>query len=270
MAKLTDAEVLELLLSFGTPRRDCKQTARSMLEKFGTIRDVFEASPEILATIPGAGPANIVAIKFIHEVSGKYLEKRLIGRTVLSSSAEIQNYLRYNMESLTVEIFKLIYLDHAGVVLHVVDLSRGSVSSAGVSLRSILDQAVGLNATCLICAHNHPSGRVEPSESDQKLTRRLVHLASLAEMRVLDHIIIGKHGDYFSFRDLGLIAAYEKEVKTTYDMAPLESGVLFFDTREFAYTNGGPVAKIKSRKKRVGAETQSLVAEDGLSLLDEE
>ncbi len=131
--KLTDAEVLELLLTFGTPRRDCKITARAMLERFGSIREVFEADPVLLAQIAGAGPTNIVAIKFIHAVAGKFLEKSLKGRDYLNSPEQVIAYLRHDLESRDKEIFKLFHLDNNNAIIEVEDLSRGTVSEAHVA-----------------------------------------------------------------------------------------------------------------------------------------
>ena len=136
--KLTDAEVLELLLSFGTPRRDCKLTARAMLEKFGTLRDVIEADRSELAKIPGAGPSNIVAIKLLHAIAGKYLEKRLIQRDYLSGSAQVLEYLRHDLESRDKEIFKLIHLNNDNQVLAVADQFPEPSSTPGRLWKGLL------------------------------------------------------------------------------------------------------------------------------------
>ncbi|MEW5724569.1 MAG: UPF0758 domain-containing protein, partial [Thermodesulfobacteriota bacterium] len=100
LEKFTDAEIIELLLAFGTPRRDCKQSARRLLQKFGSIRAVFEADRDELAQVEGVGPSNVVAIKFVNAVSGRYLEQRLVGRDYLSSSRNVFTYLRHNLENL--------------------------------------------------------------------------------------------------------------------------------------------------------------------------
>lgn len=245
LEKLTEAEVLELLLSFGTPRKDCKQSARDLLDMFGTIRDVFEADPTLLAAVSGVGPANIVAIKLVHAVAGRYLERRLVGRSYLTSSAQVLEYLRHDLESLDKEVFKVIYLNNNNVIINIEDLSQGSITGAHVHPREVLERAVTLKATCLVFVHNHPSGNTRPSEDDHKLTRRLVHVAYLAEMMVLDHIIVGKQGEYFSFKDQGLILIYEQEVRETYRLNPRPSGGLLHESIPAAY---GPV-KLKASRK---------------------
>lgn len=258
LEKLTEAEVLELLLSFGTPRKDCKLTARAMLARFGTIRDVFEASSEDLAAIEGAGPANIVAIKFIHAVAGRFLEKRLVGRSYFNSSSQINEYLRHEMESLEKEVFKIIYLDHNNAIINIENVSQGSITGAHVHPREVLERAINLKSSCLVFVHNHPSGNIAPSEEDQRLTRRLVHITYLSEIMVLDHVIIGKNNEYFSFRDKGLISLYEQEIKETYKLNPRPSGGLLHEANPVTYT---PV-RLKSRSKKgtlagVGYQTPS-------------
>ncbi len=243
--QLTDAEVLELLLSFGTPRRDCKETARSMLKKFGTIRQVFEASKEELAQIPGAGSSNIVAIKFIHAVSGKFLKQRLTGRSYLQSSREIFEYLRFEMENLEKEVFKIIFLDDSNAILGIENVSEGTVNEALANPREIIKRSLETNATGLILVHNHPSGNVQPSTGDMRFTRRLVHLAYMTGMLVCDHLIIGKNGEFFSFSDNGLILIYNQEVRATYSGPPLrDGGGLRHEQSELGYT------QIKLRPKK--------------------
>jgi len=217
--KFTDEEIIELLLTFGTPRRDCKQAARSLLKKFGSIRAVFEADLADLAEINGLGPNNPIAIKFIHAVSGRYLEQRLVGQVYLSSSKKVYEYLRHHLENLTKEIFKVIFLNGANAVLALEDVSRGTVSGAAVHPRELIERALIHQAAGLVFVHNHPSGQTRPSPEDYRLTRHLVHAALLVEMKVIDHLIIGRGQDYFSFRDQGHLARYENEFRQFYSSA---------------------------------------------------
>ncbi|MFH1091438.1 MAG: DNA repair protein RadC [Pseudomonadota bacterium] len=216
LEKFTDEEIVELLLTFGTPRRDCKQAARRLLKEFGTIRGVFEAGESELSRIEGLGLSNVVAIKFINAVAGKYLEQRLIGRDYLSSSKKVFAYLRHHLENLDKEVFKVIYLDSAGGVLALEDGARGTVSGAAVHPREIIEMALAHKAAGLVFAHNHPSGRVQPPPEDYRLTRQLTHAALVVEMKVLDHLILGKGENYYSFRDEGHLARYENEIGNFY------------------------------------------------------
>lgn len=216
LEKFTHEEVIELLLTFGTPRKDCKQTARNLLKKFGSIQAIFDADFSDLTAVKDIGPNNPIAIKFIAAVAGTYLKRSLIGRDYLSSSKKVYQYLHYDLEILPKEVFKVIYLDSANGVIGIEDLSRGTVDSADVHPRELIERALTQNAAGLVFAHNHPSGNVRPSPNDFRLTRQLVHAARLVEISVIDHIIIGRGGKYFSFRDQGHLARYETEFKQFY------------------------------------------------------
>ena len=213
LSKFTDEEIVELLLTFGTPRRDCKQAARRLLAELGSIRAVFEADAEALARVEGVGPANVLAIKFIQAAAGRFLEQRLVGREYLASSAKVFAYLRHHLENLAKEVFKVIYLDAAGGVLTLEDGARGTVAGAAVHPREVIERALALHASSLVFAHNHPSGRIQPSPEDYRLTRQLVHAAHVVELRVLDHLIVGKGDTYYSFRDSGHLTRYENEIR---------------------------------------------------------
>ncbi len=224
LKKLTEAEILELLLTFGTPRRDCKRTARGMLENFGTLRDVFEADPKELAKIEGAGPNNILAVKLINDIAGLFLERRLVERSFLFNSDQIMTYLRHAMENLPREVFKVIFLDNSNAVICVEDLSEGTITAAYIDSSVLLEKAVHHRSRSVVFAHNHPGGKVVPSREDLIVTRKLVHVLHLAGKQVLEHLIVGRGGDFFSFRDQGLITIYENEIREDYKLPPRPTG----------------------------------------------
>ena len=214
--KFTDEEIIELLLTFGTPRKDCKQAARELLQTFGSIQAIFQAPLNELAKIKNVGQSNPVAIKLIAAVAGRYLKQDIIGREYLASSKKVFQYLQHDLENLPKEVFKVIYLDGANGVIAMEDLSRGTVGGTNVHPRELIERALAHNAAGLVFAHNHPSGNTRPSPSDYRLTRQLIHAARLVEMRVIDHIVIGKGGNYFSFRDQGHLVRYETEFRQFY------------------------------------------------------
>ena len=114
------------------------------------------------------------------------------------------------MRDLKNEVFKVIYLDNRNQIIEVTDLFIGSVDRASIRPREIVESAINANATCLIFVHNHPSGDPAPSRIDKRLTRDLVFMGMLMQIKVLDHIVIGAN-KYFSFADEGLIQKYEDE-----------------------------------------------------------
>lgn len=251
LEKLTDEEVVELLLTFGTPRKDCKTEARALLTRFGTIREVLEAPPALLTEVPGVGPSSIVALKLIHAVAGRYLELRLQGRDYMNSSAQVMEYLRHHLESRDQEVLKVFYLNHDNVILSVEDLSLGSLTLAQVYNRQVIERAIQLKSTALVLAHNHPGGNPQPSEDDYRLTFGLMHATVQTEITVLDHLVIGRNGKYYSFKDAGLIQRYEKAIRDNVRTPPRgaggslhEGGLVAFDT---------VAAKISRRVDRAAA-----------------
>ena len=207
-----DDEIIELLLTFGTPRRDCKKPARELLSRLGSFRQVLEAPIERLSEVPGVGPANAVALKLIHEVARKFLETRLQESTFLKDSADVFDYLRHSMRDLEVEVFKVLYLDARHSVMHAEDLFQGTLGYNVVYLRELLRKCLHYNAAAIVVAHNHPSGDPTPSAEDKNLTRDVVFATSLLEVRLLDHVIVGED-HFYSFSDRGLIEIYLREFK---------------------------------------------------------
>jgi len=210
LAKFTDEEVLELLLTLGTPRRDCKGIARDALKAFGGLRQVLEADLPELRAVKGVGPRNAFGLKLIHEVGRRFLEQRLTNRDFLTSSREVFEYLHHSMRDLKREVFKVIFLNSRNQVLTVEDLFEGSLTSSAVYPREVINRALSHHASTLVFAHNHSSGDVNPSRADKKVTRDLVFICRIMGLRVLDHMIIGSDNNYFSFAERGLIQDYER------------------------------------------------------------
>jgi len=208
LAGFQDYEIIELLLSLGRPRKDCKPQAKEAIKKFKTLRGVLEASPEELQQIDGIGPHSAFGIKLVHQVAREFLKEKIIDKPVYQSSQEIFDYLYHSMRDLKKEVFKIIYLNSQNQVIETTDLSGGTVSSKSIYPREVMEGAIKCSAVSLIFVHNHPSGDPKPSESDKELTRDLVYAANIMRIKVLDHIIIGNNR-YFSFTGEGLIDKYE-------------------------------------------------------------
>ena len=203
-----DYEIIELLLSLGTPRKDCKQPAKEAIKRFKTLRGVLEAPPEELQQIDGIGPHSAFGIKLVQEVAREFLKEKIIAKPIYKSSQEIFDYLYHSMRDLTKEVFKAIYLDSANQIIKTADLFEGTIESIPIRPREIVESAINHRTAAIVFAHNHPSGDPAPSKSDKQLTRDLVFIGNILQLKVLDHIIIA--GDkYFSFADDGLIEKYE-------------------------------------------------------------
>ncbi len=205
-----DYERVELLLTLGTPRKDCKQPAKDAIARFRTLRGVLEASPDELQKITGIGPTHVFVIKFIQELAREFLKEQLLDRPYCRSSREVFDYLYHSMRDLKKEVFKVMFLDSQNHVVGIEDLFEGTINASAVYPREIVQKAIKHNATALIFVHNHPAGNPQPSDNDKQITQDLVFAGNIVQVGVLDHIIIGDNR-YFSFADAGLIEGYNSD-----------------------------------------------------------
>jgi len=203
-----DYEIIELLLTLGTPRQDCKTQAKEALKRFKTLRGVLEAEFNELQEINGIGPHNVFGIKFVQEVSRRFLKDKMISQPVCHSSKDVFDYLYHALRDSKKEKFKVLFLNAKNRILEERTLFEGTVDSSVVYPREIMEKALKHGASSLIFVHNHPSGDPMPSESDKDITKELIFAAHIMQIKVLDHIIIGNNC-YFSFADKGLIEDYE-------------------------------------------------------------
>jgi len=207
IAGFHDYEIVELLLTLGTPRKDCKQQAKAAIKKFKTLRGVLEAPLEKLQEIKGIGPHNAFGIKLVQEVAREFLKEKILQKPICKSSKEVFDYLYHSMRDLKKEIFKVIFLDGKNQIIDIEDLFEGTLNISSVYPREIIKSAIKYHAASLIFVHNHPSGSPEPSLSDKEITKDLIAASNTMQIKVLDHIIIGENR-YFSFADEGLIEEY--------------------------------------------------------------
>ncbi len=205
-----DYEIIELLLTLGSPRRDCKQQAKEVLKKFKTLRGALAASPEELQEIEGIGPHSAFGVKLVQEVAAEFLRQKIIEKPVYKTGKEIFDYLYHSMRDLKKELFKVIYLNGQNQIIDIVDLFEGTVNASSVYPREIVKAAIRHNAVSLIFVHNHPSGDPKPSKHDKEVTRDLVFAGTIMHIRVLDHLVIGNNC-YYSFAGQGLIEEYETD-----------------------------------------------------------
>jgi DNA repair protein RadC len=208
-----DYEVIELLLTLGTPRKDCKQAAKDLLKRFKTLQGVFEASPRELKEVKGIGPKNQLGLRLIKAVSERYLNAAVLRRDPINNSKELVAYLTANMRDKHHECFKVVYLDAKNRVLNMETLFRGTLTASSVYPREVVRAALDNHAAALIFAHNHPSGDPQPSREDMAITRQLVFACRVMGMTVHEHVIIGQD-KYFSFADQGYLKRIDQDYET--------------------------------------------------------
>ena len=207
-----DYEVIELLLTLGTPRKDCKETAKALMKRFGTLSGVLGAAPADLCQVPGVGPVNLFGLKLVPAVSQRHLKQSLEGKQALTHSQALFDYLNHSIRDKKRECFIAIYLDAKNRVITDEILFTGTVTASAVYPREVVKAALSNTAAAVIFAHNHPSGDPAPSPDDMAITRKLIQACALVGVTVHEHLIIGKDG-YFSFADQGHIARMKADVQ---------------------------------------------------------
>ena len=199
-----DYELLELFLSYAIPRVDVKPPAKALMKRFGSLNGVLDATQSELESVKGVGAASAICIRLVKELFAAYFEERMEGKDVLSSPGAVVDFARVKLAGLPHEAFMVIYLNVKNRVIEHEVLQEGTVDRAIVYPREIIKAALTHKAAGLILSHNHPSGDPEPSQEDKHLTRSEIEAARTVEIRVLDHIIVGKNG-YFSFQENRLL-----------------------------------------------------------------
>jgi len=203
--KLTDAELLAIVLGNGSVGQSALSLAKSLLIRSGNdLQKLFELSVENLMDFKGVGKVKAVKIKASLDLGYRLLPLIPSKPLSLSSSAAAFSVLKPVLIGLAHEEFWVLYLDNAHVVIEQSLLGKGGFTATVVDIRLVLQQALKWGATAMIVAHNHPTGNLTPSAADKTLTLKLKDAAKLLDMVLLDHIIVGKN-EYFSFADQQLL-----------------------------------------------------------------
>ncbi|MFM0321575.1 RadC family protein [Caballeronia glebae] len=197
-ASLSDAELFALFLRTGVCGATAVDVARQLLRRFGSLRGVLDASAAELRELRGIGPARAATLIAVSELCRRALAEKARDRELLNAPGAVEDYLRLLIGTRPYEVFICLYLDARHQLLHVEESARGSLTRVAVYPREIVRRALTLNAAGLIVAHNHPSGGVEPSASDRRLTKTLQDALTLIDVRLLDHIVVAAN-EVFSF-----------------------------------------------------------------------
>ncbi len=199
-----DYEIVELLLTLGTPRKDCKEQAKELIEKFGSLKQVLDAPIEELAQVKGIGSANIFGLKLFQEIAERYSKERARERSVLDSPESVSDYLRNKISREKKEHFIVLSLDTKGNLIKPSDISVGTLSESLIHPREVFKEAVQSCAAGVIVAHNHPSGDPRPSGEDIAVTKQLKKSGKMLGIELLDHVIVSP-GNFYSFKEHGLL-----------------------------------------------------------------
>ena len=203
-AALSDAELVAIFLQTGTAGKSAVEVARNTLQEFGSLGALLNADQATFCNSPGLGTARYASFQAALEVSRRHVFETVMQGDVLSSPEHVRHYLSLHLTGLGHEVFSGLFLDNRHRVIEYRELFTGTIDTAAVYPREVVKQCLRSNAAAVIFAHNHPSGIAEPSDTDVRLTRKLVDALALIDVRVLDHLIIGQ-GVQTSLAERGLM-----------------------------------------------------------------
>ena len=198
----TDIQVLELLLFYAIPQKDTNPIAHALLNRFGSLSQVLDADTEELKKVPGISDHSATLLRMVTEIS-RYYQVNCVQRTrVLTTLDECGAFLVPHFFGRSNETVFLLCLDAKCKVLCCREVGEGSIHTASISVRKIVETALSTNATTVILAHNHPSGVALPSSEDIQTTRRVAAALNAVEVHLADHIVVAD-GDFVSMVQSG-------------------------------------------------------------------
>lgn len=198
----TEVQVLELLLFYCVPRKDTNEIAHALLEKFGTLAQVLDANLADLEKVPGMGSSSALFLKLLSAAGRRYQISRTESASILRTIEQCGAYLQPRFFGRKHEAVFLLCMDAKCKVLACKQVGEGSVNSAGVPIRRIVETALSANATMVVLAHNHPSGLALPSADDIQTTKRLAVALDTVEITLVDHLVFSDD-DYVSMAQSG-------------------------------------------------------------------
>jgi len=201
-AALSDAELLAIFLRTGLPGVHVMQLAEQLLRRFGSLYHLMSADHQAFCSQKGLGDASYTQLQAIAELALRFFSSHLSQENAMLNPRVTQHYLQSLLAHREREVFLVLFLDNQHRVIRHQEMFAGTISSVVVYPREIVREALKANAAALILAHNHPSGKAEPSHADRLITEQVVKACQLLEIRVLDHLVIGR-GECVSFAERG-------------------------------------------------------------------
>ncbi|MEX2126552.1 MAG: DNA repair protein RadC [Woeseia sp.] len=190
-ASLSEAELLAIIFQRGVKPEAAVALSGRLLDRFGGLRKLLTAGNSELLAEKGIGEARLAVLKALPELARRYYEQALTTGQPIRSPADTEAFLMARLRDLPHELFCCIYLDNRHRIISFEELFRGTIDGTSVYPREVVKQALSVNAAAVILAHNHPSGVAEPSQADERITRRLKAALELVDIRLLDHLVIG-------------------------------------------------------------------------------
>ena len=193
---MPDHQLLELLLSISLPRKDVKTIAYALINRFGSLEQVFAAGAADLQQVPGVGEQTAVQILLVRDLNRRIHQNQNKPVKNLTDAAQSCAYFANLLRDKTTEQVYLVTLDGSAKILQTHAVGSGSVNLAAVDQRTLMEHILRDNANAVMLAHNHPGGKAQPSAQDLEFTIRLLSILRSIHVQLLDHIIVSPTDTY--------------------------------------------------------------------------
>jgi len=204
-ASLSDAELLAILISSGTKEKSAVDLGREILSMVNNnLNSLGKLSVADLKKLHGIGPARAVTISAALELGRRRKLSEAEDVMQIKSSKDVADIFQPLLADLLHEEFWILFLNRSNRVINRMRISQGGISGTVTDVRMVMKNAIECLASGIVVCHNHPSGNLNPSESDTKITRKIKEAGDLMDIQLLDHLIISEK-DYYSFADNGLL-----------------------------------------------------------------
>jgi DNA repair protein RadC len=208
--KLSDAELLAIIIRSGVQGENVVLTAQKLLSRFGSLNGVLEASFEDIKSLRGFGNAKASQLIACFEIARRVINndsKREVNKQredAVTNPEEAFKLIKTNIDDYSKENFLVLSFDVRNKLIGVDNISKGTISASLVHPRETFESAIRKHAAQIMIGHNHPSGSLEPSEDDIKITKRISEAGKIMGIELMDHIIITKN-NFYSFKSNGLM-----------------------------------------------------------------
>ena len=208
LESFNELNALELLLCYAIPRRDTNEIAHRLLDAFGSLSGVFQASMQELTSIPGIGENAATLILMVPQIVKKAHVSKAKETKIIRNSADAGNYLLPYFLDEPDEIVMMLCLDNKRAVICCREMGRGVVNCVDANIRRMVETALKVKTTTVIVAHNHPNGVALPSREDDNFTRTLYRSLGLLGITLEDHIIVA-NDEFVSLADSGVMHLFK-------------------------------------------------------------
>jgi DNA repair protein RadC len=201
---LSDAELFAIFFRTGLKGKTAVDLAREALQHAGGLRQLLNLSPQAFCKARGLGMAKYIQLQASIELGKRFLKSKIDGQDVLNCPNDTRQFLMSRLRDRRQEVFACLFLNTKHHVIAFEELFQGTVDSAEVHPRIIVERTLHHNAAALILCHNHPSGNATPSYADIQITRKIINALAFIDVRILDHFIVGE-GEVVSLAERGEI-----------------------------------------------------------------